>query len=216
MHINNPIINAFSINTEILWAINLKWYIYKLVHLNTRQNHTTKSWSNPSVPTPPPLSHLQKTEGEKKERETRDKKAREICRPDCNVAMDTSGNHKAKNLNGAAVVCRTKNTPIFYSVHLSNTNTRTIYYRWPSHTELIKDTFMHKRNIEAASVSCAAVLSLRARSELSHCGRRTQSHTHTFTQWPTSTTWNGKINSRWHGMTETKPDRSEEREETDR
>ncbi len=54
---------CFSINTEILWAINLKWYIYKLVHLNTRQNHT----KHISVPTPPPLSHLQKTE----EQETR-------------------------------------------------------------------------------------------------------------------------------------------------
>ncbi len=168
MHIKNPIINAFSINTEILWAINLKWYIYKLVHLNTRQNHTTKSISA-NTPTPLPSS---------KDRGTRDKKAREICRPHCNVAMDTSGNHKAKNLNGAAAVWRTKNNPYilrFYSVHFSNTIN--IYYRWPYHAELIKYTFMYKRNIEAA------VLSLRAQSELSHCGRR-----HTFTQWPTSTT----------------------------
>lgn len=141
-----------------------------------------------------------------------------ICRPGCNVAMDTSGNHKAKNLNSATVVCRTKNTPYilrFYSVHLSNTNTRNIYYRWPYNTNLIKDalrdTFLYKRNIEATSVSFAAVLRLRAQSELSHCGRRTVSHTHFpsdwLTQWPTSTTWNGKINSRWQGTTETKPDR---------
>lgn len=163
------------------------------------QDKTTQQ--NPQVIHQCQHPHLSPIFKRQRKSETRDKKAREICRPHCNVAMDTSGNHKAKNRNGTAAVCRTKNKPYilqFYSVHLSNTNTRNIYYRWPYHAELIKDTFMYKRNIEAA------VLSLRAQSELSHCGRR-----HTFTQWPTSTTWNGKITSRWHST-------SEEWEETDR
>lgn len=60
------------------------------------EKHTTKSSSNPSVPTPPLLSRLQKTEGEKKGKKDRNKKEREICSPACDVAMDTTGNHEAK------------------------------------------------------------------------------------------------------------------------
>jgi len=47
-----------------------------------------------------------------------------MCRPGCDVAMDTSGNHKAKTLNGSAVGCRTKNTP-FSFIHLPLSNTHT-------------------------------------------------------------------------------------------
>ncbi len=170
---HNPIINAFSINTEILWAINLKWYIYKLVHLNTRQNHTTKSTSNPSVPTPPPLSHLQKTE----EQETR--KQGKSAGLTAMLLWILAGIIRLKIWTALRLFDELKIIPtsfVFFQF-TSQTQTRNIYYRWPYHAELIKYIFMYKRNIEAA------VLSLRAQSELSHCGRR-----HTFTQWPTSTT----------------------------
>jgi len=68
------------------------------------------------VPTSLPSPH--------QDRETKYKEETEMCRPGCDVAMDTSGNHKAKTLNGSAVGCRTKNTP-FSFIHLPLSNTHT-------------------------------------------------------------------------------------------
>lgn len=82
--------------------------IHTQVGATSHKDKTTQQ--NPQVihqcQHPHPSPHLQKTEGEEKKekKETRDKKETEICRPDCDVAMDTSGNHKAKNLFGSAVV----------------------------------------------------------------------------------------------------------------
>ncbi len=171
MHINNPIINAFSINTEILWAINLKWYIYKLVHLNTRQNHTTKSTSNPSVPTPPPLSHLQKTE----EQETR--KQGKSAGPTAMLLWILAGIIRLKIWTALRLFDELKIIPTSFGLFSSLLKHNKYLL------QMTLPCWAHKIHIHVQRNIEAAVLSLRAQSELSHCGR-----THTFTQWPTSTT----------------------------
>lgn len=163
----------------------------------------TKSSGNPSVPTSPPLSSSLKDRGRGKKRKRNKRQGRN---------WNLQGwlwcchgyNCEAETLNGSAVGCRTKNTSFsFIQLRPSNTHIINIYYRWPYHTDLIKDednTSMYRHNTEAVSVSACWVVLQYWCWELRvscHTEARGQSLTRTsiLTDWPTSTTlkWKSKF-----------------------
>lgn len=98
------------------------------------------------MPTSPPLSSSLKDRGrgKKEKREKKNKRQGRNWNLQGWLWCCYGYNCKAETLNGSAVWCRTKNTSFsFIQLPLSNTHIINIYYRWPYHTDLIKDEETH-------------------------------------------------------------------------